>query len=56
MYIEATESTGYTTPNFPDQWRGAAAAGMLRGGYHFFDFNADAAAQAQHFLANVPAR
>jgi lysozyme len=53
-YIKATESTGYASPNFPSQWHGAAAAGMLRGGYHFFDFNADATAQAQHFLAKCP--
>jgi len=54
VYIKATQSTGYASPNFGDQWRGAAAAGMLHGGYHFFDFNADATAQAQHFLANCP--
>jgi len=54
VYIKATESTGYSSPNFPAQWHGAAAAGMLRGGYHFFDFNADATAQAQHFLAHCP--
>ena len=54
VYIKATESTGYASPNFNDQWHGAQAAGMLRGGYHFFDFNADPTAQAKHFLANCP--
>ncbi|HEY6235661.1 MAG TPA: glycoside hydrolase family 25 protein, partial [Candidatus Elarobacter sp.] len=54
VYIKATESTGYASPNFSAQWHGAQAAGMLRGGYHFFDFNADPTAQAKHFLANCP--
>ncbi len=54
VYIKATESTGYSSPNFPQQWAGAAAAGMLRGGYHFFDFNADPTVQANFFLQTCP--
>ena len=53
-YIKATESTNYTSSNFAGQWAGAEAAGMLRGGYHFFDFNADPAQQAQLFLSVCP--
>ena len=54
VYIKATESTGYTSSEFATQWQGAEAAGMLRGGYHFFDFNASPLAQAAHFLATCP--
>ena len=54
VYVKATESTGYASATFDAQWQGAAAAGMLRGGYHFFDFNADAAQQAAHFLSVCP--
>jgi lysozyme len=54
VYIKATESTGYTSGTFGSQWSGAGAAGMLRGGYHFFDFNADPAQQARYFLSVCP--
>ena len=54
VYVKATESTDYTSGTFAGQWQNAAAAGMLRGGYHFFDFNADPTQQAQHFLAVCP--
>jgi lysozyme len=54
VYIKATESTNYTSATFADQWQGAGAAGMLRGGYHFFDFNADPGQQAQFFLSVCP--
>jgi lysozyme len=54
VYVKATESTDYTSSLFASQWQGAGAAGMLRGGYHFFDFNADAAQQAEFFLSVCP--
>jgi lysozyme len=54
VYVKATESTSYTSSAFASQWQGAGAAGMLRGGYHFFDFNADPAQQAQLFLSVCP--
>ena len=54
VYVKATESTDYESATFASQWQGAAAAGMLRGGYHFFDFNADATAQAEFFLSVCP--
>lgn len=54
VYVKATESTDYASETFAVQWAGAAAAGMLRGGYHFFDFNADPAAQASFFLSVCP--
>jgi len=34
-FIKATEATNYTNPYFIRDWRGAGAAGMWRGAYHF---------------------
>ena len=49
------ESTNYTSVGFARaSGRDAAAAGMLRGGYHFFDFNADPGEQARYFLSVCP--
>lgn len=34
-FIKATEATNYKNPYFNGDWRGAGAAGMWRGAYHF---------------------
>jgi len=34
-FIKATEGTHYTNPYFASDWKGAGAAGLLRGAYHF---------------------
>lgn len=34
-YIKATEGDSYVNPYFGEDWRGAGAAGLLRGAYHF---------------------
>ncbi|GLW54445.1 GH25 family lysozyme [Kitasatospora phosalacinea] len=34
-YVKATEGTSYTSPTFSSQYDGSAAAGLLRGAYHF---------------------
>lgn len=52
-FIRATRGTGTMDFKFKDNWKGAKAAGILRGAYHFFFFNQDAAQQAQHFLRSV---
>ena len=52
-FAKATEGITYTDPRFAANWAGIQAAGLLRGAYHFFEANDDAAAQAQHFLATV---
>ncbi|MCF3138562.1 lysozyme [Paenarthrobacter sp. AR 02] len=50
-YVKASEGTGYSNPYFSAQYAGAAAAGMLRGAYHFALPNASSgAAQANYFL------
>ena len=53
-FIKATEGAGYINPLFARDWAGAAAAGIVRGAYHFArpDVNS-AAAEADYFLAAV---
>lgn len=34
-YVKATEGRSYRAPSFDHQYRGAGAAGLVRGGYHF---------------------
>ncbi|MFD0264537.1 GH25 family lysozyme [Kitasatospora indigofera] len=34
-YVKATEGTTYTSPTFSSQYNGSAAAGFIRGAYHF---------------------
>ncbi|NKQ55947.1 lysozyme [Amycolatopsis sp. K13G38] len=51
VYIKATEGTGYTSPNFPQQYNGSYDAGLLRGAYHFARPDVSTgAAQAGYFL------
>ncbi len=47
--MKATEGTGFTDPTFAANWSGAAAAGVIRGAYHFFHPSEDPTAQADHF-------
>lgn len=52
-FAKATEGTGVTDPYFAANWDGMKAAGLLRGAYHFFRPEQDAAGQAAHFLSTV---
>ena len=56
-FMKATESTGFSDPQFAANWKGAGANGVIRGAYHFFRASADATAQADYFVqqAGVPA-
>jgi len=54
-YIKATEGGDYVDPQFVANWDGAARAGVMRGAYHFYRPQTDAAAQAQQFLRTVGA-
>lgn len=53
-YIKATQGDDFTDERFAENWRGAAAAGLERGAYHFFSLCTPGAAQAQHFLSVLP--
>jgi lysozyme len=53
-FVKATEGTDLRDPRFADNWTQAAAAGVVRGAYHFFTFCSSGAAQAANFTAVVP--
>jgi len=52
-FIKATEGAENVDPRFAQNWRGAGAAGLLRGAYHFFDPLAPTAAQIESFIRTV---
>ncbi len=52
-FAKATEGAGITDPFIATNWAGMKAAGLLRGAYHFYRAEQDAAQQAAHFLSNV---
>lgn len=53
VYVKATEGTGYTNPNFGQQYDGSYNVGMVRGAYHFARFDiSGGATQADYFLAH----
>lgn len=50
-YVKATESTTYQNPYFGQQYNGSAAAGLIRGAYHFaLPDRSSGAAQADFFV------
>ena len=53
-YIKATEGGDFVDERFAENWRGADAAGLLRGAYHFFTLCTSGERQAQNFLRVVP--
>lgn len=50
VYVEATDGTSYTDPDFAADRTGAAGAGLAFGAYDFFEPNESAATQASYFL------
>ncbi len=53
-YVKATEGGDHTDTRFAENWRGARAAGIERGAYHFFTLCTPGAAQGRHFLSVAP--
>ncbi|GAA2214116.1 hypothetical protein GCM10009850_095800 [Nonomuraea monospora] len=50
-FVQATEGADYTNPRFAAQYDGAAAAGLVRGAYHFAQpHETDGTTQADYFL------
>lgn len=54
VYLKATEGRTYTDAGFKQNWKGAAAADLKVGAYHFFSASSTGTEQANHFIANVP--
>ena len=52
-FAKATDGITYIDPQFAANWTGIKAAGLVRGAYHFFEPNDDAASQVQNFLNAV---
>jgi len=53
-YLKATEGGDFKDQRFAENWKKAAAAGVLRGAYHFFTFKTPGKTQAENFMATVP--
>jgi lysozyme len=53
-WIKATEGGDHRDRLFEANWRGARAAGIRRGAYHFFTLCRSGADQAANFVAVVP--
>ncbi|WP_336208654.1 GH25 family lysozyme [Nonomuraea sp. LPB2021202275-12-8] len=52
-FVHATEGVDYRSPSFEAQFGGAAAAGLVRGAYHFAQpHESGGAQQADHFVQN----
>lgn len=52
-YIKATEGVGHVDERFAENWKGARAAGLAVGAYHYFTLCSPGAEQAAHFLATA---
>ena len=50
-FIKATEGSAHVDERFFENARGAAAAGVPAGGYHFFSFESAGKTQAENFLS-----
>jgi len=53
VYAKVTEGTDYISTTYLQKQKDALAAGLMFGGYHFFDWSQDPTAQAEAFIANV---
>ncbi len=53
-FIKASEGLGWRGKKTAEHSRGARAAGVLVGAYHFFHFGMDALKQAENFAACIP--
>lgn len=53
-YIKASEGGDWVDERFQENWKGAGAAGIRRGAYHFFTLRRPGADQADNFLKVAP--
>jgi lysozyme len=52
-YVKATEGATFRDPRFEENWRGARAAGLQVGAYHFFTLCRGGATQATNLLSEL---
>lgn len=57
VYMKATENDDFQDERFPDNWKGAKAAGLVRGAYHFSrpSSNPDPTKEVYYFLDYIDA-
>ena len=55
-YLKATQGRAHVDPEFARNWRGARAAGLKVGAYHYFSFCSGAAAQARNICTKTRRR
>ena len=53
-FAKSTEGMTFVDPKFSENWSGMAAAGIIRGAYHYYTVGDDPASQAKNFIATVP--
>ena len=53
VFIKATEGATHTDPRFNENFEAARQNGFIRGAYHYFIPQTDAAEQARHFINTV---
>jgi lysozyme len=52
-YVKATEGATFRDPRFAENWRGARAAGLQVGAYHFFTLCRSGADQATNLISTL---
>ncbi len=52
-YLKTSQGTGFVDPRFATNLRGATAAGLKAGGYHYFTLCGAGAPQAEHYLSVI---
>ena len=55
-FLKLTQGNYLIETQFPTNWTGVGAAGMLRSAFHFFDPTIDGALQAHYFLSALAAQ
>ena len=53
VFMKATEGATHVDTQFDKNWQKSAAAGLLRGAYHYYKPNTDPKDQANHFIRNT---
>ncbi len=53
-FMKATEGSSHVDSKFEENWQQAKETDLKIGAYHFFSFESDGAAQAQHYISVVP--
>ena len=53
-FIKATEGSSHIDTKFKENWEQSGKTRLKRGAYHFFSFDSNGEAQAEHFISVVP--